>query len=134
MENNVLLGAIDAVAVPSGPVSLPYNPTGEAVDITPSPSPAVGSGSGPGTIRTGGGMVTLPTDTDTVTYFEGGPSTGGGAAPDLREDTGVEYPKAGGTSVSLGPQGEGPSPMNKKNLLLYGIGGLVLAYLLFRKK
>ena len=122
MENNVLLGAIDAIAVPSGPVSLPYNPTGGAVDITPSPSPAVGTGSGPGTIRTGGGMVTLPTDTDTVTYFEGGPSKGGGAAPDLREDTGVELPA------------EGPAPMNKKNLLLYGIGGLVLAYLLFRKK
>lgn len=112
MENNVMLGAIDAVAMPSsGPVSLPYNPTGGAVDITPV-----------NTIPTGGGMVTLPTDTDTVTYFEGGPSKGGGAAPDLREDKGVELPA------------EGPSPMSKKNLLLYGIGALVIGYLLLRKK
>lgn len=122
MENNVLLGAIDAVAVPSGPVSLPYNPTGGAIDITPSPSPAVGTGSGPGTIRTGGAMVTLPTEDTGVTFFEGGPSGGGGATPELKEDTGAELPA------------EGPSPMSKKNLLLFGIGGLVLAYLLLRKK
>lgn len=122
MENNVLLGAIDAVAVPSAPVSLPFNPAGGAIDITPTPSPAVGTGSGPGTIRTGGAMVTLPTEDTGVTFFEGGPSKGGGAAPDLREDTGVELPA------------EGPSPMSKKNLLLYGIGALVIGYLLLRKK
>ena len=122
MENNVMLGAIDAVAMPSDVVSLPYNPTGGNIDITPTPSPAVGTGSGPGTIRTGGAMVTLPTEDTGVTFFEGGPAGGGGAAPELKEDTGLELPA------------EGPSPMSKKNLLLYGIGGLVLAYLLFRKK
>ena len=122
MENNVMLGAIDAVSMPSGVVSLPYTPTGGNIDLTPSPSPAVGTPSGPGTIRTGGAsMVTLPKD-DALTFFEGGPSGGGGSAPDLKEDTGLELPA------------EGPSPMSKKNLLLYGIGGLVLAYLLLRKK
>ncbi len=122
MENNVLLGAIDAVAVPSGPVSFPYNPTGGAVELTPSPSPAVGTGSGPGTIRTGGAMVTLPTEDTGVTFFEGGPSGGGGATMPL-EEAPAETPKA-----------EAPKMSSKKNLLLFGIGGLVLAYLLFRKK
>lgn len=121
MENNVMLGAIDAVAMPTSVVNLPYTPTGGNIDLTPTPSPAVGTPSGPGTIRTGAAMVTLPKD-DTVTFFEGGPSGGGGATPDLKEDTGIEMPA------------EGPSPMSKKNLLLYGIGGLVLAYLLLRKK
>ena len=73
-------------------------------------------------------MVTLPTET--VTYFPGGPSGGGGAAPDLQADK----PPAGGTSVSLGPQREGFKPVNKKNMLLFGIGALVLGYLLLRKK
>lgn len=50
------------------------------------------------------------------------PPTGGGAAPDVLSDKGVEVPS------------EAPKSMNKKNLLLFGIGGLVLAYLLFRKK
>ncbi len=122
MENNVLLGAIDAVAVPSGPVSFPYNPTGGAVELTPSPSPAVGTGSGLGTIRTGGAMVTLPTEDTGVTFFEGGPSGGGGATMPL-EEAPAETPKA-----------EAPKMSSKKNLLLFGIGGLVLAYLLFRKK
>lgn len=112
-----MLGAIDTVSTPvSDPVNIAYNPTGGAVDIKPV-----------NTIPTGGGMVTLPTDT--VTYYkeyadfkETGPSKGGGAAPDLREDTGVELPA------------EGPFPMSKKNLLLYGIGALVIGYLLLRKK
>lgn len=118
-----MLGAIDAVPMPTvDPVNIAYNPTGGNIDLTPTPSPAVGTGSGPGTIRTGGAMVTLPTEDTGVTFFEGGPSGGGGATPELKEDTGVELPA------------EGPSPMSKKNLLLYGIGGLVLAYLLFRKK
>ena len=68
-----------------------------------------------------GGMVTLPTDTG-VTFFPGGPTGGGGAAPDLQADKPVE------TST------EKPAGMNKKNMLLFGIGGLVLAYLLLRKK
>ena len=114
MENNVLLGAIDAVASPSDVVSLPYNATGgnitELTTVT----------SGPGTIRTGGGMITLPTESDSVTFFEGGPSGGGGATMPL-EEAPVETPEA-------------PKMSSKKNLLLFGIGGLVLAYLLFRKK
>lgn len=121
MENNVLLGAIDAVQMPSDVVSLPYTPTGGNVDTTPTPSPAVGTGSGPGRIRTSGAMVTLPTE-DTVTFFEGGPTAAGGSTPDLREDTGVEMSVQDRTSMS------------KKNLLLYGIGALVIGYLLLRKK
>lgn len=123
MENNVLLGAIDAVGVPtSSPVSLPYTPTGGNIDLNPTPSPSVGTGSGPGTIRTGGGMVTLPTDSDSVTFFEGGPSGGGGATMPLEE------------APAETPEAEAPKMSSKKNLLLFGIGGLVLAYLLFRKK
>ena len=110
MENNVLLGAIDAVGVPtSSPISLPYTPTGGAVSLTPVD-----------TIKTGGGIVTLPTDSDSVTFFEGGPSGGGGSTMPL-EEAPAETP-------------EEPKMSSKKNLLLFGIGGLVLAYLLFRKK
>lgn len=99
------LGAIDYT--PGGVVSeatnIPYTPGGV---VNPNPF----------AIPTGGGMVTLPTDTPA------GPAVGGGAAPDVLSDKGVEVPS------------EAPKAMNKKNLLLFGIGGLVLAYLLLRKK
>jgi hypothetical protein len=142
---DVLLGAIDlqysggGVVAADGPTNLPFDasvekgglyvdqPKGGNFVISPPPG--------------GGGMVTLPSET--VTYFPGGPSGGGGAAPDLQADYPVvggegslppEKRPAGGTSVSLGPQREGFKPMNKKNMLLFGIGALVLGYLLLRKK
>jgi len=116
MANNTLLGAIDlqysggGVVATDGPTSLPYSPTDG--NITPVD-----------TIQTGGGMVTLPTDG--VTYFEGGPSGGGGASMPAPESPAAEIPAE--TS-------QAPKLASKKNLLLFGIGGLVLAYLLFRKK
>lgn len=121
---DVLLGAIDlqysggGVVATDGPTNLPFDasveqsglyvdqPKGGNFVISPPPG--------------GGGMVTLPTET--VTFFPGGPSGGGGAAPDLQEDKPVETPT------------EKPAGMSKKNMLLFGIGGLVLAYLLLRKK
>ena len=126
-----MLGAIDTVSSPvSDPINIAYNPTGGAVTAT--------TGSGFNAIETGGGMVTLPSDTDTVTYFEGGPSTGGGAAPDLREDTGVELPIVDGgwaTPPEVRKQWEEANKKRKqKNMIAFGIGALVIGYLLLRKK
>jgi len=130
MANNTLLGAIDLQysgggVVADGPDNLPFDPSAEGgklyVDqpkrgdfvITPPPG--------------GGGIITLPTDTG-VTYFPGGPSGGGGAAPDLQEDKPEEnsrdYP--GGALPYEGP--------SRKTIIVLGIGGLLLAYLLLRKK
>lgn len=130
---NVLLGAIDlqysgSGVVADGPTNLPFDASVEqgglyvdqpkGGDFVISPPPG------------GGGMVTLPTET--VTYFPGGPSGGGGAAPDLQEDKPI---------VKLTPEAQKQLDENlrkertkKKNMLLFGIGGLVLAYLLLRKK
>lgn len=125
--NNVLLGAIEAQADYSGSmVSSPIDMINLPIDR-----------------QTGGGMVsspidmiTLPIDTQTggrFDYVPGGPSGGGGdisfkpfdyvpPAPPAPED---ETPK---------PEGDGPKPMSKKNMLLIGIGALVLGYLVLRKK
>lgn len=113
------LGAIDYT--PGGVVSeatnLPYTPGGV---VNPNPF----------AIPTGGGMITLPTDTTA------GPAVGGGAAPDLKEDKGAQFPE-----VKLTPEAQKQLDENirkekakKKNMILLGIGGLVLAYLLLRKK
>ena len=130
---NVLLGAIDlqysgSGVVADGPTNLPFDasveqsglyvdqPKGGNFVISPPPG--------------GGGMVTLPTES--VTVFPGGPSGGGGAAPDLQEDKPI---------VKLTPEAQKQLDENlrkertkKKNMVLFGIGGLVLAYLLLRKK
>jgi hypothetical protein len=119
---DVLLGAIDlqysggGVVAADGPTNLPFDASVEKGGLYVD-QPKGGDFVIPG----GGGMVTLPTDTG-VTFLPGGPSGGGGAAPDLQEDKPVETPT------------EKPAGMNKKNMLLFGIGGLVLAYLLLRKK
>lgn len=119
---DVLLGAIDlqysggGVVATDGPTNLPFDASVEKGGLYVD-QPKGGNFVIPG----GGGMVTLPTDT-AVTFLPGGPSGGGGAAPDLQEDKPVETPT------------EKPAGMSKKNMLIFGIGGLVLAYLLLRKK
>ena len=118
---DVLLGAIDlqysgSGVVADGPTNLPFDASVEQGGLYVD-QPKGGNFVIPG----GGGMVTLPTDTG-VTFLPGGPSGGGGAAPDLQEDKPVET------------HTEKPAGMNKKNMLIFGIGGLVLAYLLLRKK
>lgn len=123
---NVLLGAIDLQysgggVVADGPNNLPFDPSAEGGKLyTDQPK------SGNFVIPGGGGMVTLPTDTG-VTYLPGGPSGGGGAAPELQEDK----PEPGPAALT---PAETPKLASKKNLLLFGIGGLVLVYLLIRKK
>jgi len=126
MANNTLLGAIDlqysggGVVATDGPTNLPFDPSAEGgklyADQPKSGDFVISPPSG------GGGMVTLPTDTG-VTYFEGGPSGGGGAAPDIQEDKPTDLPFI-----------ETPKPTSKKNLLLFGIGAIVIGYLLLRKK
>lgn len=129
---DVLLGAIDlqysggGVVAADGPTNLPFDASVEkgglyvdqpkGGDFVISPPPG------------GGGMVTLPTDTG-VTFLPGGPSGGGGAAPDLQEDK----PAVGGGDVEIRKQIE-KNRAKKQNMVLFGIGGLVLAYLLLRKK
>lgn len=111
--SNVLLGAIDQY--------------GGAVNAQ--------SGSSPIVITTGPvDMVTLPTDdvsSGSFNYLPGGPAGGGGDISIDKMDVPpvTDYPQAGGTDVSLGPK-----PMSKKNMLLFGIGALVLGYLILRKK
>jgi len=103
-----------------------------------------------GSVYTGGGVVSLPTDTTVVNLpadsggavqevewwrknvsLEDAPKTGdmaqGGSDYTLfkEKDPGVKVPTEDKNDTGTG---------NKKNLLLFGIGGLVLAYLLFRKK
>jgi hypothetical protein len=127
---DVLLGAIDLQysgggVVADGPTNLPFDASVESGglyvdqpkggDFVISPPPG------------GGGMVTLPTET--VTFFPGGPSGGGGAAPNLEEDK----PAVGGGDIEIRKQIE-KNRIKKQNMLLFGIGGLVLAYLLLRKK
>ena len=110
MENNVLLGGIDRIESPV--------------------ATSTGSSSSPIVITTGPvDMVTLPTDNQSsgsFNFLPGGPAGGGGdAGIDFQGDVPVEVPS---------DTTETTAPMSKKNLLLFGIGGLVLAYLLFRKK
>ena len=83
----------------------------------------------------------------------GGSPTGGGVVYDPTSGGGVVTPTTpippppfGGGVVSLPVPEDNPVPVptetpseqpsgsSRKNLLLYGIGGLLLAYLLFRKK
>lgn len=111
MENNVMLGAIDRVDVP---VAAPSGSSSMPIVITTGPIDQ---------------MVTLPVDDQSSGSFQflpGGPAGGGGdVGIDFKGDVPVEVPS---------DTTETPAPMSKKNLLLFGIGGLVLAYLLFRKK
>ncbi len=104
-----------------------------------------------GSVYTGGGVVSLPTDTTVVNL----PADSGGAAQEVEwwkrnvslEDApktgdmaqgGSDYPlykeEDKGIVIPEETPENGKAPMSKKNLLLFGIGGLVLAYLLFRKK
>lgn len=126
---DVLLGAIDlqysggGVVAADGPTNLPFDASVEQSGLYVD-QPKGGNFVIPG----GGGMVTLPTDTG-VTFFPGGPSGGGGAAPDLQEDK----PVVGGGDVEIRKEIE-KNRAKKQNMVLFGIGGLVLAYLLLRKK
>lgn len=70
-----------------------------------------------------------------TTQAPAGPAVGGGATPELKE----EKPPVGGEGGSTPPEvREQWEKENKKrkqrNMIALGIGGLVLAYLLFRKK
>ena len=126
MNNNVLLGALPVV---DAQVSSGGGIVSSPIDIVtlPTDSPA---GSGFNVVATG------PTGGG-VNYMEGGPAGGGGGMtfpttdqpaplpPDRRQDA---FYSNGGT------EGDGPKPMSKKNMMLIGIGALVLGYLIFRKK
>lgn len=110
------LGAIDFT--PSGGVvtsaDMPYTPGGAV---------------SPFGLPTGGGMITLPTDTPA------GPSVGGGAAPELKEDKPAVGGEGGSTPPEVREQWEKENKKRKqRNMIALGIGGLVLAYLLLRKK
>jgi len=107
-----------------------------------------------GAVYSGGGVVSLPTDTVVTTPFESSRTDVGGPVQEVewwqRSMSLKDAPKTGdmaqgGSDYTLFKE-EDPgvkSPTedkndtgtgNKKNLLLFGIGGLVLVYLLFRKK
>lgn len=126
MANNVLLGALPIVEARADYSSSPIDMINLPIDR-----------------QTGGGMVsspidmiTLPIDTQTgggVNFLPGGPAGGGGdisfkpfdyvpPAPPALED---ETPK---------PEGDGPKPMSKKNMMLIGVAALVLGYLVLRRK
>lgn len=132
---NVLLGAIDlqysgSGVVADGPTNLPFDASVEQGGLYVDQPKGGNFVINPP--MDGGGMITLPTD-----YFPGGPSGGGGAAPDLREDTGVEKPIVDGraTPPEVRKQWEEANKKRKqRNMIALGIGGLVLAYLLLRKK
>jgi hypothetical protein len=104
--SNVLLGNIDVQASPVYTTNgnMPYEVTTGPVDSFTS------------------------NPTPSVNYIP----TEGGILTDIPmerlDQPGVTLPTEEETSEN------GKAPMNKKNLLLFGIGGLVLAYLLFRKK
>ena len=122
MGKNTLLGSIDYVAY------TPVETYGPTADIAQSPNPT--------DVTTN--VISLPPDSykdfqPVVTYVEGGPSGGGGDISFKPFDYVPPTPE-GGTSVSLGPGDESPKPMSKKNMMLIGIGALVLGYLIFRKK
>jgi len=110
-----------------------------------------------GAVYSGGGVVSLPTDTVVTTPFESFESSRtdvGGPVQEVewwqRSMSLKDAPKTGdmaqgGSDYTLFKEEDpGFTPPtddkddtgtgNKKNLLLFGIGGLVLAYLLFRKK
>lgn len=121
MENNVLLGSIDNVAAPVA------NPSG--------------SSSSPIVITTGPvDMVTLPTDdqsSGSFNYLPGGPAGGGGdIGIDFRGDVPVDKPVVGGGEPPEVRERwmEESKKRKQKTMIALGIGGLVLAYLLFRKK
>ena len=103
-----------------------------------------------GAVYTGGGVVSLPEDTTVVNL----PADSGGVVQEVewwkRNVSLNEAPKTadmaqGGSDYPLYKEEDigvkvptedknDTGTINKKNLLLFGIGGLVLAYLLFRKK
>ena len=118
MANNVLLGALPIVEAQTdytggGIVSSPID-----MVTLPTDSPA---GSGFNVVATG------PTGGG-VNYLPGGPSGGGGDISMERLDIPVEFPTETKTD-------ETPKPgMSKKNMMLIGIGAIVLGYLIFRKK
>jgi hypothetical protein len=122
--NNVLLGAIEAQADYSGSmVSSPIDMINLPIDR-----------------QTGGGMVsspidmiTLPIDTQTggrFDYVPGGPSGGGGDISMERLDVPAEIP----AEIPAETKTDSAAGMSKKNMLLIGIGALVLGYLFLRKK
>ena len=130
MANNVLLGALPIVEARADYSSSPIDMINLPIDR-----------------QTGGGMVsspidmiTLPIDTQTgggVNYLPGGPSGGGGDISFKPFDYVPPAPEGdveGGTNDSQGPKDDGPLPMSKKNMMLIGIGALVLGYLILRKK
>ena len=127
MGKNTLLGAIDYVNV--APVQT-YGPVYS--DIAQSPNPT----------DTYANVVTLPTDyplVSPVKFLPGGPAGGGGEMTFEKIETApVPMPPAvtredRQTTTTEG-EGEGPKPMSKKNMVLFGIGALVLGYLILRKK
>ena len=76
-------------------------------------------------------MVTLPTDSPAGSGFNvlpGGPAAGGGDISMERLDIPVELPTE--TKTDETPK----TGMSKKNMMLIGIGALVLGYLVLRKK
>lgn len=136
---NVLLGAIDlqysgSGVVADGPTNLPFDASVEQGGLYVDQPKGGNFVINPP--MDGGGMVTLPTET--VTYFPGGPSGGGGAAPDLKPFSYVKPPVGGEGGATPPEVRERWEEENKKrkqrNMIAFGIGGLVLAYLLLRKK
>jgi hypothetical protein len=110
--NNVLLGAIDSDILYSG--SLPsdrmqYKSGGV---VTTGPTGEASS------YKAGGELITLPNIPP--------PPPGGVVSLPKPEDIAVPVPTETPT--------EQPTGSGRKNMLLYGIGAVVLAYLLFRKK
>ncbi len=108
MANNVLLGALPIVEAQT--------------DYT-----------GGGIVSSPIDMITLPIDTQTgsgVNYLPGGPSGGGGDISMERLDVPAEIP----AEIPAETKTDSAAGMSKKNMLLIGIGALVLGYLVLRKK
>lgn len=130
---DVLLGAIDlqysgSGVVADGPTNLPFDASVEQGGLYVDQPKGGNFVINPP--MDGGGMVTLPTD-----YFPGGPSGGGGAAPDLQKDKPAVGGEGGATPPEVRERWEKENKKRKqRNMIALGITGLVLAYLLFRKK
>lgn len=121
MENNVLLGAINRVDVPIFEASEQVVTTGPVDSNTRyevSTGPAAEGSVGPRFIHDVPGYTFERIDIPVVDFFAYDNNGGNGNG-----DSG---------NGSNGDNGNGSN--GKKNMLLFGIAGVVLAYLLFRKK
>jgi hypothetical protein len=108
--NNVLLGAIDSDILYSGSLPSDRMQYSSGGVVTTGPTGEASA------YKAGGELITLPNIP---------PPPPGGV---------VSLPTESGEPVPVPTETTTESTSGRKNMLLYGIGAVVLAYLLFRKK